>query len=611
MMKRYLILISVVLGLTSCQYSLDEGQKNNRLNFTFEVEQYTDSQPTGKSQAGTDKITQLTVGIYNANGILVSDLKTTQSPNLTELSIEGLADGEYTAVFIGVGERRSTEKPLLVLPDRIDDKWLFEPEQEPTHNNEYFYASNQFIIKNNKGVSTNVSLKRLVGRVDIEPVFTGEQWTKGSIASILVSFEDGSFYTSHKADNTYSGAEPLNDYEVIDHFNFYTLPTTGNTPKHGSLTITGKLGDGTDYKVFYEFDLIVEANKRATIRPTYALNNDQFGTVRIYDKDRNATNSKLFFQDPTDGFHHYKEIPKHSFKMNGLLKLTYMNNNKQLKLQFYSVLPVKNVKIYARRQSDTEFFEVAWVESMKALEERTINLSSSPDNRVYRTESGGAVFIDKMNNDLEYKYVSDDPHMKKLASIKWPCLIRFIQPTNDTLYNKAKYMPFRAVYAREAVALWTNLGFLYSHPLWEKKMLEAEAKKPFLHNGSPVSIKNVFIPQVFNKRSNNYVVLNILQHENWETAGEAYVGSGDMLGMRPNVVYTQHYVQDQDTYQNIYNVGLHEYGHTLGYGHDGDFTYGQCTNVNVACIRAIVLELPYPSSKLLNSTKSPYLYLSR
>lgn len=610
-MKRYLILILVVFGLTSCQYSLDEQQKNDRLNFTFEVEQYADGQPISKAQAGTDKITQLTVGIYNTNGVLVSDLITTQSPDLTELSIEGLEDGEYTAVFIGVGERRSAQKPLLVLPDRIEETWLPNPEKGAAHNNEYFYTKNQFTIKDNKGVSSKVSLKRVVGRVDIEPVFTDGQWTKGGIKSILVSFEDGSFYTSHKVDNSYSGAGPLNDYEAIDHFNFYTLPTTGTTTKHGSLTITGTQGDGTEYKVFYEFDLIVEANKRAIIRPTYGLNADMFGTIRVYDADRNAKNSKLFFQDPTDGFHHYKAIPEHSFKMNGLLKLTYMNNNKQLKVQFYSLLPVKNVTVYVRRINDVEYFEVAWFESMNALEERIINLSSSPDNRVYRTESGGAIFVDKMNSDLEYKYVSEDPHMKKIATLKWPCHMSFIQPTNDTLYNKAKYMPFRAVYAREAVALWTNLAFLYSHPLWEKKMLEEEAKKPFMHNGLPVSIKDVFIPQIFNKRSNNYLVLNILQHEKWETAGEAYIGSGDMLGMRPNVVYTHHYVQDQDTYQNIYNVGLHEYGHTLGYGHDGDFTYGRCTDVNVACIRAIVLELPYPSSKLLNSTKSPYLYLSR
>lgn len=597
-----------LLTLVSCERSFEEPWGGNSQHFTFELEPYTNSTYSEKSRAASSELTQLVAGIYNTSGTMVSSVIMSQTSDLTQLSVEGLIDGTYTAVFIAVAEQRTTQKPTIVMPGKIDEEWLANPTSGMPHNNEYLYAKSQFTIKDNKGVNSNITLKRIVGRVDIEPDFTDGRWTQGSIASIRITFSDESIYTTHNADGTYGAtAGEISDFELADHFSLYTLPTVGDQPRHGSLLIIGRKGDGSQYSILYDFDVIVEANKRVTIRPSYDLKNDQFGTIRVYDKDRNALNSKTFFQDPKDGTHHYQEIPKHWFKMNGLLKLTYQNNNKQLKAQFYSVLPVKNVTVYVRRPSDVEFFEVAWFESVQPLEERTINLSSSPNNRVYRTESGGAVLIDQMTNNLEYKYVSDDPHMKKLATIKWPCKMMFMTPSSDTLYNKEKYLAFRAVYAREAVALWTNLAYMYSHSLWQQKMLDAETIAPFMNNGQAVSIKDVFIPQVFNKESNNFAVLSILNMGNY--LGMASVGTGDNLSLRPDKVYTSHYVEDQDTWEQLYNVGLHEYGHNLGYGHDGDFTYNKCTNVNVACMKALVRELPYPSSKLLNSGSNPNLYV--
>lgn len=421
-MKRHLILILAFVALVSCQRSFDEPWHGDSQHFTFQLAPYADSSSgEGSRGASASELTQLVAGVYNNSGTLVSSVIMSQTPDLTQLSIEGLIDGDYTAVFIAVAEQRTAQKPTIVMPNHIDEQWLANPLNGMPHNNEYLYAKSNFTIKDNKGLNSNITLKRIVARIDIEPDFTDQQWTKGSISSLRITFSNESIHTTHNADGTYgTTAGEILDFEIVDHFSLYTLPTVGDLPRHGSLHIVGRKGDGSQYNIVYDFDLIVQANKRVTIRPSYDLKNDQFGTVRVYDKDRNSLNSKKFFQDPTDGTHHYQEIPKHSFKMNGLLKLTYQSNNKQLIAQFYSILPVKNVTVYARRPSDIEFFEVAWFESMQPLEERTISLSSSPDNRVYRTESGGTVFIDKMVNDLEYKYVSNDPHMQKLASIKWP-----------------------------------------------------------------------------------------------------------------------------------------------------------------------------------------------
>lgn len=603
-MKTYFSLILAIWLLMSCQDSSEQLSVDPIQNFTFEVAQYADTLPTTQSRAVGREITQLVAGIYNAEGMLLSNLIMTQSPDLTHLSVEGLGDGDYTAVFIGVGEQRSTEKPVLVLPDRIEKAWLWTDAEGVAHNNEYLYASSLFTIKNNKGVSANVSLKRAVGRIDIEPNFTDEQWTKGTIQSILLTFDDASVYTMQRANGMYDGLSGVSPTEVVKNFSIYTLPTAGSTKKHGSLTITGIQGDATTYKIFYEFDLIVEANKRAVIRPSYALNNDLFGTVRVYDTDRNAKNSRLILQDFTDGTQHYMEVASHTFKMNGLLQLSF--NNQTMIAKLYSHIGVKNVTIYVRRPNDIEFFEVAWFESMQALEERKITLSSSPHNRLYRTESGGTVFIDRMTSDLEYKYVSNDAHMKKLASIKWPCRIHFISPGNDTLRTDRDNLPLRAVHAREAIALWTNVGFMYSHPDWERLMLAEESRNPFLEYGNAVSIKNVFIPQIQNRADNNYIILNVLNTAD-DSAGLSTVGVGNKLGLRQEIIVTTHYM-NQDNYYGVSAYAPHEYGHTLGYGHEGDFTYGKCTTMNVLFFRTYKNELPYPTSLLLNSTSNKNLY---
>lgn len=593
--------MALIVALVACRDNSFEIRGTDKSqNFVLSIEKYENEKP---SIAAAGEISQLIVGVYDAQGALLKDVGVWQSADLMKMSIEGLRDGQYTAVFVGVGEQRSTEKPLLSLPDKIEDAWLTVAE-----NNEYLYAKSPFVITNGGGTNANVSLGRAVGRVDIEPNFTDGQWTKGGIKSVKITFDEGTIFTTPNADGSYGGANGVVEAcQIVETLNIYTMPTVGDEKRHGSLLITGTQADGTPYTIFYEFDIRIQANKRAVISPSYAIDADQFGTLRVYDADRTAKNSRLMFQDPKNGVHNYPEIASHSFATNALLKLTF--DNTTLTARFYSHVAVKEVTVYARRPNDAEFFEVAWFESVGALEERKIALSSSPNNRLYRTELGGTVFVDKMSNDLEFKYVSTDAHMRKLASIKWPCRLRFIQPTADTTKNSAAKLPFRAVHAREAVALWTNLGYVYSHQLWTEKMLEEELKNgSFKQQGVAVSIADVFIPKVFNKTASNFLELNVLNSPNAGDLGLASVGSGSHLGLQQNRVYTGHYMDQDGDYYHYYDAGPHEYHHTLGYTHEGDFTYGRTTNVNVACYKALAQELPYPSFKLLNSKSNPNLY---
>lgn len=604
MTKRFLILFLSVWSFVACQNSL-EAPYNDIQRFTLSMAHYEDSLPKEHSRAVENGFTQLKVGIYDNNGILVKDCTIVQSEDLTQLTVEDLKDGDYTAVFIGIGEQRSTENPTLRLPKNITDRWLADPVQGMPHNNEYFYAKSHFKIQDGKGENSTIAIKRIVGRVDLEPILGGDHQAGSNMESLLLTFDDGAIYTNQTSEGSYGGKGTITNFETVDGLNFYTLPTVGSSAKHGSLTIIWRLNDNSTYKVFYEFDLIVKPNKRSIIRPTLITGDDEFGTVRVYDKDRNAKNSSTFFQDPTDAFHRYKEIASHTFKMNELLQLNFTET--KMTARFYSLIGVKDVKVYAKRPTDNEFFEVAWFESVAALEERTVTLSSNLENRLYRTESGGIVFIDQLGSNLSYKYASEDPHMKKLAALKWPCRVAFRQPVgNDTLNTNAQILPFRAVHAREAIALWTNVAFMYSHPKWEELMLEKEKEAPFMENGVITSVKNNFFPKIFNENAANYITLYVYNVAG-ALAGFANIGNGDLLGLRQQIYSEIHYTDSTDPRKGYIFAPI-EYGHTLGYGDNGDFAMGKSTEVNTIFFETYRNELPYPTLLLLNSKRNKNLY---
>lgn len=604
MTKRFFILFLSVWSFAACQKSLD-APYNDIQRFTLSMVNYEDSLPKEHSRAVENGFTQLKVGIYGTNGILLNDCTIVQSGDLTQLTVEDLRDGDYTAVFIGVGEQRSTEKPTLRLPNNISDKWLADPMQGMPHNNEYFYAKSPFTIKDGKGGNSIIAIKRIVGRIELEPVLGDDHQVGSHMESILLTFDDGAIYTNQTTEGSYGGKGSITAFETVDQMNFYTLPTVGSSAKHGSLTIIWRLNDNSTFKAFYKFDLIVKPNKRSIIRPTLITGTDEFGTVRVYDKDRNAKNSSKFFQDPTDAFHRYNEIASHTFKMNELLQLKFTEN--KMTARFYSLIGVKDVKVYAKRPTDHEFFEVAWFESIAALEERTVTLSSNLENRLYRTESGGIVFIDQLGSDLSYKYASEDPHMKKLAALKWPCRVAFRKPVGgDTLSTNAQILPFRAIHAREAIALWTNVAFMYSHPKWEELMLEKEKESPFLENGIETSIKNNFFPKVFNDKAEHYITLHVYNVAG-ALAGLANIGNGDLLGLRQQIYSEIHYMDSSDPRKG-YTFAPIEYSHTLGFGDNGDFAKGKSTEVNITFFETYVNELPYPTSLLLNSKTNKNLY---
>ncbi|MEG0815687.1 MAG: hypothetical protein RSF93_07070, partial [Mucinivorans sp.] len=99
----------------------------------------------------------------------------------------------------------------------------------------------------------------------------------------------------------------------------------------------------------------IKSNQRTVIRPSYAPGqNDQFGFIRVYDLDRTALTSKTFFNDGDS----YKEVASRSFKASQLLTVKFIDSGRKMVSSFYSLLPVKNVTLLAKRKSDTHFFEL-------------------------------------------------------------------------------------------------------------------------------------------------------------------------------------------------------------------------------------------------------------
>ncbi|MEG2099044.1 MAG: hypothetical protein RRY42_03945 [Mucinivorans sp.] len=602
-MKRtlFFLLISLVL-FVGCQRNEFQGLDSSLgQRFALSLNPYQDSLP--QSKATTTALTDLVVGVYNAKGDLVRNVHTSMAADWTSITLEGLADGSYTAVFMGVGQVADAVKPVLTPPAKLTDTWTPPAKVNEPLGNEYFYAKSQFTITQGVGNPSSVALSRLVGRVEIAPILDGSQFNGHSITDLRVTFDDGAVYAFCGADGVCGGAGNIKSYQVARTLGFFSLPTIDGARKRGVVEITGVMGDGSLASDSYSFEVYIKSNQRTVIRPSYAPGqNDQFGFIRVYDLDRTALTSKTFFNDGDS----YKEVASRSFKASQLLTVKFIDSGRKMVSSFYSLLPVKNVTLLAKRKSDTHFFELAWFESLLAFEDRYVDLSSTMLNKVFKSETGELVVIDQLTNDMEYKYRSDDPHMQKLMKITWPCRVNFQTPDGDTLLNKKRNRACRAVHAREAVSMFTNTGFVYcADNIFIDKMYAMEKESPLKDKGRVVDMKTEYFPRMMNKSRDNYVILGIMV-SGWDW-GLSNIGDGNAYWLH-EYACTGHYLSQNDA---LFRVTCpHEYGHVLGYSHDGDLTQTGCRYEQAVKQTQweFQQQLPYYSSSLLNSASNPNRY---
>lgn len=587
---------------TACQDNIEQGAFITDLtqgqSFSLSISDYSDAIKT-KAVVPTT-ISLMKVGIYNKAGRLVNNLEITSSEEYKKYRIEGLPDGDYTAVFMGLASKEGNNRlPSITVPEELGGSWLPEIVEGKPHNEEYIYGKQTFSIENGIGSTLPIVLNRIVGRVEIVSLLNTD-WV---ISKIKISFDDNALYGDHSLMNEFIGSAKLVDYDVRSSTVFYSLPTIGNKSQSGVVSVE-YLKNGKTEIANFTFNLCIEANKRARLLITEKVDVEQYGFIKIWDSQRTSSTSRKFFQDGDS----YKSVAARRFRPDASLSLQFDHMRNKMIASFYSALPVRGITVLVKRPSDTEFFELAWFESMQAFEEREIDIPSNMNRRLFRTETGGYIMVDSIsNNNLRYKYKGEEPLIKELSSIEWPCEIRFSEPTADTLQTKKRYLPLRPVHAREAVVLYTNMGYIISQADWTNRLLGSEKTKPFTDNGKVVSLEREVFPRLFLDEERNHLnlfILNPNHKDNYGVSGMSYVGNGGMFAM------AQDRYLDQYRREGALTTIYHEFGHVMGYNHDGNMTYGEwqdvCANHHYNKYKS--KETPFYTEKHLNSASNSNLY---
>lgn len=239
-----------------------------------------------------------------------------------------------------------------------------------------------------------------------------------------------------------------------------------------------------------------------------------------------------------------------------------------LRLTSYSPLPVEKIDVYCRLnrvQGLDEEFLLFSVDSLPGFGELEYRPAFTQDTAVYRTESGRYLsfhqpYIDE--GDITLTIRTDDAHYARLMRIKpsWTCY--FSNYSNAG----ASWREMKAIYAREWVAIVTNLAYMVSMPEFEE----------VLNNYSTVMGGDLYgnggVNDVFTPERYTSLFQNIMSNRTFRlgrTSGRVGLGGTDGTWGVPHIFLYQHYY-DFTSWEII----SHEFAHCLGFSHDSDLTYG-------------------------------------
>lgn len=292
----------------------------------------------------------------------------------------------------------------------------------------------------------------------------------------------------------------------------------------------------------------------------------------------------------------YFDNSRRSFYVNRPLQWT-LDEEQNFQLRFYSPRALSNVVIWARIEGYDEEFRFMELEKIMPFQQLTIPLPFVVKDMKAYTRSGKQIQI--MANphisagQLTFEVECGDPYYQKLQSIRCNWRITF------SGYSGAGSWAYQLLpaHAREAVALALNMGYMYSS---EEFIEELYAFGP-LHSDNNKTVINK--EELYNK---------IIGHAGLRfghCTGVSGLGGGITYGLN-EWCYLEHYADDRNETHAVF----HEFGHCLGYGHNGNMTYEQtgpgwitlCANV----YRSMSLnkELPVYSRRFMHTRRNKNRY---
>ena len=632
-----ILLISIIL-FPACveeDYLDSVSSENTFGDFSFLLvhEEYAEKQPAGNlkgdnqtksNSSPSHKDTRQTLSNYDKvefvvvdeNGNKVNGVKGLYDKNTSNMHLEGLHEGSYRILILGMKGDMATDKATIHRINHISEVWLSFPEDlaKPLEC-EYFYSATPFTVRKvftSDGyelvteISEQIVQHRIVGRMDFIFSYNNPYVRTAVTSNTIVLNTNSRFYTQISGEGIFSG-ESNGEMRVLDmseHTEYLFMPTVEGSSVKGDITMFTRDYRANAVKRLYNFDLeSVVDNYIGRVEINVVHPDDEMGTMFITHRAYVEGQHSLILQD--DEPHTiYTDKTLRNFNTSRPLQLSITSEG-QFHARFYSPRSLSNVLVKARIPSvGNEYIDLAYFDSIPAFADFYEEIPVIKKDRYYRSESGRIVKMPVMHADdfsgIEFKIESNDPYLEKLNDIIHGWNIRFHlydgDPTKPDGGPVGNWMGIRPVHCREAVAFFLNFTYMIDMPEHEE-ILRANEDRLYGNGGVEDKVTaDIVLQQMRQERTLNVGLV-------YPGHGVIGLGGGSAFGAyQPG--WLNHYT---DTY--ACEIMFHELGHVMGYSHDSSFTYGPWAQelMNHFYVEHLS-DMPIDSPSYLDSKKNPNLY---
>lgn len=553
--------------------------------------------------------------VDDATGLAVGDLKGLYHPESSELRIEGLREGDYRLLVLGIRGDWSQDRVEVHPIARVDEEWVsFPADLGKPLTAEYFYSQTPFAVRTavsddgtvtSQVTGTETLQQRIVGRVDFAFAYENP-YVRTAVLSIRGTLSGARFHTGMTGGGVFTGrSDELaleTDFEAVDTYLF--MPMTDDSTLRGEIELVTRTYRGGQIRRLFGYELGALGANRIGRVDTPVVHPDNpsgtmFVTQRAYDEGSHGLilqdgESKTVYTDPT----------QRRFNTAAPLQLSVTDAG-ELHARFYSPRALSGVLVRARiPRVDNEYLDLAWFDSIPPFADFYERLPQVVRPTVCRSASGRWVELPKMEpadfEGVEFAIESEDPYWQKLRQILHGWTIAFSlfggDPDRPDGGPVGNWMGIRPVHCREVVAFFLNFTYMIDMPEHEEILRENQDR---LYGNGGVNDK------VTPER-----VLSQMRQSRSLNVGLVYPGNG-IVGLGGGSSYGAYQQAWLQHYFNTYSceVMFHELGHVMGYSHSSSFTYGPWAQelMNHFYVNHLS-EMPIDSPSYLNSSKNSTLY---
>ena len=550
-----------------------------------------------------------------ASGSVIGNLKGLYDPTGSVLRIEGLRDGDYRLLILGIRGDWSQDGMTIHPISHVDEEWVsFPADLQRPLTAEYFYSQSPFTVRvtttpegvvESEVTGTETLQHRIIGRADFTFTYANP-YVRTALLSMRGTLSGARFHTGMTGNGAFVGQsdELVMETDLAAVSSYCFLPMVEGSSLTGEIELVTRTYRGGQIRRLFGYELgSLTANRIGQIETPVIHPDNNSGTMFITQRAYDEGSHGLILQDG-ESKTVYTDPAQRRFNTAAPLQCSVTDQG-ELHVRFYSPRALSGVLVRARiPRVDSEYLDLAWFDSIPPFADFYEELPQIGRPTQCLSESGRWVEIPQLTaadfEGIEFSIESEDPYWKKLRQIIHGWTIAFSlfdgDPDRPDGGPSGNWMGIRPVHCREAVAFFLNFTYMIDMP--EHEVILRENQDRLYGNGG-----------VNDKVTPEKVLSQMRQSRNLNV-GLVYPGNGivGLGGGSSYGVYQQAWLQH---YFNTYSceIMFHELGHVMGYNHSSSFTYGPWAQELMNHFYVNHLDqMPIDSSTYLNSSKNPTLY---